>query len=117
MEALFKEMRSFESRRADYMDDDEYSAFQQFLLKKPTAGDTIKGTGGLRKIRWSDPSRGKGKRSGVRIIYYWFDSHNQFWLFTLYNKDEMTDLTDDQKKQLKVMLDREIREAKKEDKS
>lgn len=62
-------------------------------MENPTAGDTIAGTGGLRKLRWSDEARGKGKRGGIRIIYYWFVDRCQFWLFTLYDKDEMSDLS------------------------
>jgi mRNA-degrading endonuclease RelE of RelBE toxin-antitoxin system len=51
----------------------------------------IQGTGGLRKIRSS--SKGSGKRGGVRIIYYYFDIFNRFYLLTLYAKNEITDLT------------------------
>ena len=54
--------------------------------------DVIEGTGGLRKLWHGDPRRGKGKRGGLRVIYYWWDSGAQFWLFTLYDKDEMDDL-------------------------
>lgn len=50
------------------LDDDEYSAFQQFLAGHPDAGDLIQRTGGLRKIRWANC--GRGKRAGVRVIYF-----------------------------------------------
>jgi hypothetical protein len=68
----------------------------------------IEGTGGLRKIRQPDPRRGKGKRGGLRVIYYWWDGKRQFWLFTLYDKDEMDDLSAKEKKALKDMLKREL---------
>ena len=50
------------------LQDDEFRAFQEILINDPEAGDTISGTGGFRKIRWSRP--GMGKRGGVRVIYY-----------------------------------------------
>ncbi len=78
MEAIFKELSAFEANRVSYMDDDQYSSLQQYLLKSPRAGDVIAGTGGLRKLRWADPGRSKGKRGGLRIIYYWYDEQDQF---------------------------------------
>ena len=68
----------------------------------------IESTGGLRKVRHADESRGKGKRGGLRVIYYWWQAGLQFWLFTLYNKDEMEDLSAEQKKILKALLKREL---------
>jgi hypothetical protein len=51
------------------------------------------GTGGFRKLRWADQRRGKGRRGGLRIIYYHFPAQQQIWLMTLYGKDEADDLT------------------------
>ena len=78
------------------------------LMKNPEAGDVIEGTGGLRKVRYADEKRGKGKRGGLRVIYYWWLSGKQFWLFTVYNKDEMDDLTAAQRKTLKELLKQEL---------
>ena len=78
------------------------------MLKYPEVGNVIEGTGGLRKLRHGDPRRGKGKRGGLRLIYYWWDGGKQFWLFTLYDKDEMEDLSADEKKTLKGMLKAEL---------
>ena len=86
-------------------------ALQNFLIKRPDAGDPIQDTGGLRKLRFADARRRKGKRSGLRIIYYWWVTGSQFWLFTLYDKDEMADLTAQQRKTLKAMIKAE-REAR-----
>jgi len=69
----------------------------------------IQGTGGLRKMRFSDPRRRKGKRGGLRIIYFWWEAGSQFWLFTLYDKDEIADLSATQRKVFKAMLDTEIK--------
>ncbi len=78
------------------------------LQQRPEAGDVIVGTGGLRKVRFADSRRGKGKRGGLRVIYYWWVDGRQFWLFTLYNKDEMSDLTAKEKKVLKELLEKEV---------
>ena len=68
----------------------------------------MEGTGGLRKLRRPDPRRGKGKRGGLRVIYYWCVQEAQFWLFTVYDKDQADDLTPAQRKALKRLLDEEI---------
>ena len=78
------------------------------LQQSPEAGDVITGTGGLRKVRFADSRRGKGKRGGLRVLYYWWVGGRQFWLFTLYNKDEMNDLTAKEKKVLKELLEKEV---------
>ncbi len=109
MKATFVELPPFERHRKNYLDDQAFSALQQKLMQSPLAGDVIIGTGGLRKLRFSDPARGKGKRSGTRIIYYWWDGGSQFWLFTLYNKDELTDLTNNQRQLLSQMLKQELK--------
>jgi len=80
------------------MEDEEYRAFQYFLMEHPRAGDVIPETGGLRKVRWKDPRRGKGKRGGLRVIYYHLMEASHIWLLTLYDKDEADDLTPKQKK-------------------
>ncbi len=110
MNATFVELPAFEKYRENYINDDSYKEFQQLLIENPSAGDVIENTGGLRKIRFADKRRQKGKRGGIRIIYYWWDSHSQFWLFTLYDKNEASDLTVQQKKILKGMLEAELRE-------
>ncbi|KFB68661.1 MULTISPECIES: type II toxin-antitoxin system RelE/ParE family toxin [Candidatus Accumulibacter] len=108
MQAIFAELPAFAKYRADYLDDEEFRRLQQYMLKNPEAGDVIEGTGGLRKLRHGDSRRGKGKRGGLRVIYYWWDSGRQFWLFTLYDKDEMENLNADEKKALKGMLKAEL---------
>jgi hypothetical protein len=70
MKAIFVELPAFERRRADYLDDDAFLALQNLLMKNPTAGDVIPDAGGLRKVRFGDARRGKGKRSGLRVLYY-----------------------------------------------
>jgi len=108
MKAVFVELPAFSRYRANYLDDGGFLGLQEVLMKNPEAGDVIKGTGGLRKLRHGDPRRGKGKQGGLRVIYYWWDGGSQFWLFTLYDKDEMVDLNDGEKKALKGMLKTEL---------
>ncbi|HAB85643.1 toxin [Pseudomonas sp. WS 5018] len=109
MKALFVELSPFERNRKAHLDDDEYSLFQQMLLANPEAGAVIANSGGLRKIRFGSARRSKGKRGGVRVIYYYWHSGLQFWLFTLYDKDELDDLSSDQRRQLKALLEREVK--------
>jgi hypothetical protein len=108
MKAVFVELPAFSRYRADYLDDEGFRELQAAMMKNPESGDVIEGTGGLRKLRHADARRGKGKRGGLRVIYYWWDGVSQFWLFTLYDKDEMTDLSPDEKKALKHMLKTEL---------
>jgi hypothetical protein len=107
MKYTFMELSLFEQHREAYFDDEQFRAFQSFLAANPYAGNSIAGTGGLRKIRWADPGRGKGKRGGTRTIYFVHDTIAQIWLFAVYDKDMAEDLTADQKRRLKRRLDYE----------
>jgi mRNA-degrading endonuclease RelE of RelBE toxin-antitoxin system len=83
---IFIETTIFTKLLPKYLTDDEYRAFQWYLLLNPEAGDLIRKSGGVRKVRWA--SEGKGKRGGIRIMYYWKKSDNEIWLLTLYSKSE-----------------------------
>ena len=108
MKAVFVELPAFERHRAEYLDDVAFRDLQHLLMLQPEAGDLIPGTGGLRKLRFADARRGKGKRGGLRVIYYWWNTGSQFWLFTVYDKDEIADLTSLQRKALKKMIKDEL---------
>lgn len=69
-----------------HLSEEEYAGLQNYLLNHPQAGDVISGSGGVRKLRWA--SDGRGKRGGVRIIYYLKLSENEIWLITLYAKKD-----------------------------
>jgi hypothetical protein len=103
----FVEAPAFTRYREDYLDDEEFSELQQYLAKNPEAGDLVPGAGGIRKVRWKDSRRGKGKRGGLRVIYYTFLSDEEIWLLTLYDKDEADDLTKEQREQLRKALEAE----------
>lgn len=103
----FVESTVFTARVYEYFTEDEYAAFQFALAAEPLAGDVIQGTGGLRKVRWADRRRGKGKRGGTRIIYFVIDEDGVIYLLTLFDKDEMTDLGAREKRLLKQLVDAE----------
>jgi mRNA-degrading endonuclease RelE of RelBE toxin-antitoxin system len=75
---------------------------QIHLAAQPDAGKIIKGSGGIRKLRWS--GSGRGKRGGLRVIYYWWVAKDRISLLMVYPKNEQDDLTADQLKQLKNQL-------------
>ena len=108
MQAVFVELPAFERRRADYLDDAALHRLQAMMLADPEAGDLIEGTGGLRKLRFRDVRRNKGKRGGLRVIYYYWIRGPEFWLFALYDKDERSDLTADQRAAFKAVLKGEL---------
>jgi mRNA-degrading endonuclease RelE of RelBE toxin-antitoxin system len=101
---VFVESPVFTALLLETLTDDEYSAFQRFLMRQPYAGTVIQETGGLRKVRWS--VSGKGKRGGVRVIYYYADEQEQIRLLLIYKKARQEELTASQKKQLRAIKDR-----------
>ncbi len=106
----FIEAPAFTRTLATHLDDEEYRLLQAALVEKPKAGTVIPETGGLRKVRWREPRRGKGKRGGLRVIYYYLEEAAHIWLLTVYDKDETDDLTPQQKKTYRQFV-REIKNA------
>ena len=104
----FIEAPAFTRHLADYLNENNYRELQVRLAADPELGDLIPGTGGFRKARWADVRRGKGRRGGLRIVYYHFKSDSQIWLMTLYDKDEASDLTAREKKALKASIEGEL---------
>ncbi len=94
----FREEGPFGRVRDSLFGDDEgFRAFQNVLMSHPRAGDVIPGTGGARKVRWNDPNRGKGKRSGIRVIYAYIEEADFILLLYAYNKNT-SDVTPEQKR-------------------
>lgn len=89
------------------LSDEEYRKFQNELIINPTKGAVIKGSGGLRKIRWKTSDR--GKRSGVRIIYYYVKESCIILLLLIYGKNEQEKLTVTQLKELKLLVEEEFK--------
>lgn len=88
---VFVETSLFSRLLGDYLRDDEYRLLQNHLIEYPDAGDVIRGSGGVRKVRWA--SGGKGKSGGVRVIYYWAKADEQTFFLTLYGKGEKENLS------------------------
>jgi hypothetical protein len=108
MTAVFVELPAFARYRSGYLTDSQFSGLQALLMANPGAGDVIPESGGLRKLRPGDSRRNKGKRGGLRIIYFWWPAGSQFWLFTIYGKGEVEDLTSAQRRILKGLLKAEL---------
>ncbi len=88
------------------IDDNSYSRLQENLVLNPESGDLIQGTGGLRKIRWN--LSGKGKRGGIRIIYYWKVKKEQIIFLLIYPKNKQDKMTNKQLKILKQIIEEEL---------
>ena len=87
--------------------DDEYRALQLTLLLRPEQGPLIPGSGGLRKIRWG--KEGRGKRGGLRVIYYWDKQGSRCFMLFLFAKNEQGDLTPSQVRTLARLVREEFR--------
>jgi mRNA-degrading endonuclease RelE of RelBE toxin-antitoxin system len=102
---LIKETAVFSKRGQRLLDAESYRLLQLRLAADPEAGSIIPGTGGLRKIRWR--GSGRGKRGGVRIIYYWAGAHDAILLLMVFAKNERSDLTREQKAILRRIVEEE----------
>lgn len=100
---IFIETPIFTRRLRELLSDDSYAAFQRWLTERPDSGDVIEGTGGIRKVRVA--SSGRGKRGGARVIYYYFVSRSQIALLMIYPKNEKDDLSADERKALKDIVE------------
>jgi len=99
------ETRVFTRRVRELLSDEEYRDLQIALVNRPIVGAVIVGSGGLRKLRWT--VKGKGKRGGLRVIYYWATLQDQLLMLFIYRKSERDDLTRDQLKTLKKIVEEE----------
>lgn len=101
----FIETPVFTRQIIDLLDEDEYAALQAALVFQPELGDLIPSTGGLRKVRWGESRRGRGKRGGVRVIYYWYVDESLVYFLIAYSKGQRDDLTTDQKRTLRRIVE------------
>jgi len=98
---IFVESPVFTADVKELLSDEEYSALQAYLVGQPDAGDLIKQTGGLRKVRWT--SQGRGKRGGTRVIYYHVVAQSQIRMILIYRKGIKDDLTPKEKAVLRKL--------------
>jgi len=103
----FIETSIFTRQVTDLLTDDEYSQLQVALSARPDLGDIIQHSSGLRKARWS--LAGRGKRGGVRVIYYWIVTKDQVLMLFMYPKNVMDDLTPGQLKVLRQIVEKEFK--------
>jgi mRNA-degrading endonuclease RelE of RelBE toxin-antitoxin system len=97
----------FTKRVQEILTEDEYRLFQIKLIENPEAGNIIPGRAGIRKIRWT--GTGRGKRGGSRILYYWQNKQNTILMLFIFNKNEKADLSKDQLKKLKSIVELEYK--------
>ena len=102
----FMETPIFTREVKKYLADDEYMSLQTALIFRPEQGPIIPGTGGLRKVRFG--GKGKGKRGGYRIIYYWNKPTETFYMLLLYPKSKQENLTPTQRKLLGKIVSEEF---------
>lgn len=101
---VFIETPIFTKLITQLMRDDEYKELQLALVQRPECGVLIKNSGGLRKLRWT--LNRIGKRGGIRVIYYWVSSEEQVMMLLAYKKNTQSDLTPQQLKVLKSIVER-----------
>ena len=89
------------------MSDELYAGLQEAIIRAPDIGDIIPGSGGLRKVRWK--VAGRGKRGGVRVIYYWITQEDQIYMLFAYKKAKQENITKPQLKLLKQLVEEELK--------
>jgi mRNA-degrading endonuclease RelE of RelBE toxin-antitoxin system len=104
---VIQETSVFTKQVTRLLDDESYRFLQLRLVADPETGSLVPRTGGLRKIRWQ--GSGRGKRGGVRVIYYWAVRHDVVLMLLMYPKSEQDDLTADQKKVLTALVREEFK--------
>jgi mRNA-degrading endonuclease RelE of RelBE toxin-antitoxin system len=104
MELLtFVETKLFTSLVGGYLSEDEYAALQLSIAANPEAGEIVRGSGGVRKLRWS--GSGRGKRGGIRVIYYLRTARGEVWMLTMYAKNEADSIPAHVLKRIKEEID------------
>lgn len=106
---VFRETTLFTRQVVEKLADSDYLELQAALILQPELGDLIPETGGLRKVRWAETRRGKGKRGGLRVIYYWYPAEALIYLLVIYSKSERDDLSAEEKKTLRKLVNQEFK--------
>ncbi len=101
----FVETRLFSRLADEYLGNEGLLALQVYLQQQPDAGDLVRGSGGVRKLRWALP--GRGKSGGLRVIYYLRLRQGQIWLLTLYPKDVTDSIPGHLLRKIKAEIDEE----------
>ncbi len=104
---IFIETEVFTQQITQLIPDSSYKKLQEQLISNPYSGKVIRHSGGLRKIRWRLPDR--GKRGGIRIIYYWYVEDDEIFMLLAYKKGKQTDLQPEQVKILRQLVKEEMK--------
>jgi mRNA-degrading endonuclease RelE of RelBE toxin-antitoxin system len=102
---VFYETAIFTEQVVEFLDDDSYRDLQGVLIREPESGDLIPRSRGLRKIRWR--IAGRGKRGGIRVIYY-LVTHEQIYMLYAYAKNDQENLTQEQIQRLRNLVDQHL---------
>ena len=98
----FIETTGFSRLRENYLNDTQFNLLQLYLINFPDAGDVIRGSAGVRKLRWGLP--GQGKRGGLRVVYYWISKDEQILFLTVYRKTEAADLSQEAIREMRKLV-------------
>lgn len=102
----FVETKHFTRLITNLLSDEDYGELQNDLLHEPELGDKMPGSGGIRKLRFA--AKGRGKRGGARVIYYWAVSKELILMLDAYPKNEKADLSKDELRKLRRVVDAEL---------
>jgi hypothetical protein len=102
----FIETSVFTRAIVELLDDDQYQSLQLALLARPGLGSMIRGSGGIRKLRWA--LAGTGKRAGIRVIYFWDEASETYYMLYAYRKNAQEDLTAQQLRALARLVREEF---------
>ena len=103
----FIETPIFTEDVSNELSSDEYQKVQVALMLRPEQGAVIRGSGGLRKIRWR--RAGMGKRGGLRVIYFWEAKSETFYMLTMYRKSKQEELSPGQLRILRRLVTKEFK--------
>jgi mRNA-degrading endonuclease RelE of RelBE toxin-antitoxin system len=104
---LIVETANFTRRLQQILGEEQYRLLQTALVASPEAGSILRGSGGIRKLRWA--GSGRGKRGGVRVLYHWSPVHERLLMLFIFRKNERSDLSREQLKQLRSVVEKELK--------
>ncbi|MGH9339896.1 MAG: hypothetical protein ACRD1R_10000 [Acidobacteriota bacterium] len=104
---LIVETPIFTKRVHQVLDEEQYRLFQVGLIASPGTGNVVRGSGGIRRLRWS--GSGRGKQGGARIMYYWFPEQDRILMLFVFLKNERADLSVRQLRQLRLLVESEFK--------
>ena len=99
----FEETKQFTKKVVKLLSDENYAELQMDLCDDPQLGEIIRGSGGIRKVRWA--IQGRGKSGGARVIYYWAVKRGTILMLDIYKKNEKVDLSRGELSELRKIVE------------